>query len=706
MSTNMASSITNGLASGIAALRRRRRRRLVDIFIDGELKKGELLPPAVRSFVTTSRELAQDLLGDTRQQFQLSLGATDAALAQQAEEDAVKQRLAVAGGGLVLATLGTLVSPLFMLPAAACVLYSARHFFQGAYHATIHERRFDFRAMYALGIAVPLLSGFVWPAAFGALWAVGSMYLVSKTENRSKQTLAHLFGGQIHTVWLVVDGEEIEVPIEQIAIGDRVAVQAGQQIPVDGVITQGAASIDQHALTGESQPVEKGVGDPVMASTVVLSGRIHVQVDKAGDATVAAQIGSILSQTDDFLGDLQTRSDRLANQMVWPVLGLSALALPVVGVSGAAAVLWYYPGARMMFFGPLSMLSFLQLAAQDGILIKDGRSLEILDEVDTVIFDKTGTLTLEQPTVSRIFCYNGLSETDMLTYAAAAETRQSHPIAQAIVQAAQARALKLPSLDDAHYEVGYGLKVQIGEKTVRVGSIRFMQMEGISVPSGVAEQQEESHNQGHSLVLVAVGQELAGGIELQPTTRSEAASIVDALHARGIETVIISGDHAEPTRRLAAALGIDRYYAQVLPEDKSILVQQMQAQGKKVCFVGDGINDAIALKTADVSISLRGATTIATDAAQIVFMDGNLGKIPRLFELSDDFAANMRLNFAASMGPNFLGIAGTLLFGWGFTVCVFLSQASTPVVFYNALKPLLHEREGQAKLTSTKMVSD
>lgn len=691
MSTTIFSSITYSLQDRLGAVRRRRRRKLAEILINGESRKGEILPPPLRGLITTSRQLARDLLSDTRQRYQASLDASSESLLLQADADRdVKRRWLVAVSGLVLATAGALISPLFMIPAAASILYAARHFFFGAFQGIVYERRFDYRSMYALGIAVPLFTGFVWPAAFGAVWAVTSLYLVSRTERQSKRTLSDLFGGQIHSVWLVVDGEEIEVPIEQVEVGDLVAVQAGQLIPVDGVIVQGVASIDQHALTGESQPVEKGVDDPVMASTVVLSGRLRVRVEKTGNATVAAQIGNILSQTDDFLGTLQTRSDQLANQMVLPVLGLSIIALPLTGISGAAAVLWYYPGARMMFFGPLSMLSFLQLAAQHGILVKDGRSLEVLEKVDIVVFDKTGTLTLEQPTVRQIYCYNGLSDRAILRYAAAAETRQSHPIAQAIQQAARRENLEIPVLEQVHYQVGYGLRVQIADCAVRVGSIRFMQMEGIPLSQSVIDQQAQSHEEGHSLVFVAVDDELAGAIELEPTIRAEAKAVVDALHARGLETVIISGDHEEPTRRLASELGIDRYYAEVLPEEKSGWVAQMQAEGRKVCFVGDGINDAIALKTADVSVSLRGATTIATDAAQIVFMDGSLAGVPTLFDLADRFAANMRVNLAASMGPNFLGIAGTLLFGWGFTLCVFLSQAGTPIAFYNSLKPLLN----------------
>lgn len=220
-----------------------------------------------------------------------------------------------------------------------------------------------------------------------------------------------------------------------------------------------------------------------------------------------------------------------------------------------------------------------------------------------------------------------------------------------------------------------------------------MAVEGFAILQEVAAQQAACHAEGHSLVLVALDGEVVGPIELQPTIRPEARAMIKVLHERGIETVIISGDNDAPTRRLAADLGIDRYFAEVLPEDKANLASQLQEEGHKVCFVGDGINDSIALKTADVAVSLRGATTIATDMAELVFMNGTLGQLPERFTLADEFAANMRVNLVASMAPGLVGIAGTLLFGRGMKICVLLMQSSTPVGIYNAVKPLLYEQK-------------
>ena len=344
-------------------------------------------------------------------------------------------------------------------------------------------------------------------------------------------------------------------------------------------------------------------------------------------------------------------------------------------------------GSVARFGGPLSMLNYLNVAARNGLLIKDARSFEMLKNVDTIIFDKTGTLTLEQPHVSRIhLCQvsnsqdnnsQTISEDLLLRYAAAAESKQSHPIAKAIMTAVHARGLTVPAIEDAHLEMGYGIKVQVasgaprghpqvaGEEhsalrtpgcplapaLIHVGSRRFMEMEGIAIPADLEAVQEACHAQGHSLVLVAVGGQVAGAIELQPTIRPEAQQAIAALRQRGLALYIISGDHEAPTQQLAQALGIEHYFAGVLPQDKAGLVEQLKAEGRKVCFVGDGINDALALGKADVSVSLRGASTLATDTAQVVLMGQDLRQLEFLLNLAREFDQSLNWLFRITIIP-------------------------------------------------------
>ena len=300
-------------------------------------------------------------------------------------------------------------------------------------------------------------------------------------------------------------------------------------------------------------------------------------------------------------------------------------AWPVLGLGASAALLDAHPKYRTTLASSLGLLNYFRLAAREGLLIKDGRALELLSEVDTVVFDKTGTLTLGQPHVRRLYARAPHGGDDILKYAAAAEQRQSHPVATAIMHAARARGLSVPSIDEAEYKAGYGLSVTVDGSAVRVGSARFMEMEGIAMPPPVVDLQARCHGEGHSLVLVAVDGRVAGAIELHTTIRPEARAIVRGLRRRHIASMyIISGDHEAPTRRLAETLGIEHYFAETLPENKAALIERLQQAGKVTCYVGDGINDSIAMKKSHVSVSLSGASTLAVDTAEVILLDGSL----------------------------------------------------------------------------------
>jgi len=293
--------------------------------------------------------------------------------------------------------------------------------------------------------------------------------------------------------------------------------------------------------------------------------------------------------------------------------------------------------------------------------------LELLSQVDTIIFDKTGTLTEEQPHIGAIHCCSSYSENDILTYAAAAECKQNHPLAQAILQEAEKRQLTLPSIDDSEYKIGYGLIVVVAGHTIHVGSERFMVTVGMSIPISLKQQQQLCHEEGYTLVMVAIDNQVSGAIELLPTVRPEAKAIISRLKQRkNIKaTYIISGDHEIPTRTLARDIGVDHYFAETLPENKATIIKQLQKKGHFICYIGDGINDSIALKQSQVSISLRGASTIATDTAQIVLMDGGLKHLNALFDLANDFNANMNTTFTVMLIPAVISVGGVFLLGFG-----------------------------------------
>jgi len=375
---------------------------------------------------------------------------------------------------------------------------------------------------------------------------------------------------------------------------------------------------------------------------------------------------------------------------------LIAISLPLLGVTGGLAVLGARFGSQMRITGPLGMLNFLQIASHNGILVKDGRSLELLSKVDTVVFDKTGTLTEEQPSVGTIFTCNGYHREDVLANAATAESRQTHPIALAILAEAKKHKLDLAKTSDVQYEVGYGIQVSLAERLIQVGSNRFMQMEGITIPPEIQSSEHQAHKLGYSIVYVAIERQLAGAIELRPTVRPEAKEIVQYLKQRQINTYIISGDHEKPTQILAEQLGIEHYFAETLPENKAALVEQLQSEGKFVCFVGDGINDSIALKKADVSISLSGASTIATDTAQIILMDKTLNQLTYAFGIADDWETNMRGAFLYSMIPQTITVLGAYFLGFGIISSLALNLIGLSMGVRNAMLPL-YQHQNRSK---------
>ena len=428
----------------------------------------------------------------------------------------------------------------------------------------------------SIAVMSGLVTGYYLVTAFAGFIYYVAAKLLSKTRNHTRKTLVNVFAEQPRSVWLLKNGDELEIPLSDLHTGDIIVVNAGEIIPVDGIITKGMAAIDQHALTGEAQPDEKGVGGKVLAATIVLTGRIDIQVEKTGTETIAAQIGEILNHTAEFELSLQTRGEQMAHKTVLPTLATSALALLTLGSYSSVAVLSANFSEVIRVTRPIGMLNFLNLASKDSILIKDGRSLELLNQVDTIVFDKTGTLTLEQPHMGHIYTCNGVKENDLLTYAAAAEYKQSHPIARAILQAASERTLNLPEIDDSQYEIGYGIKVKITDQLIRVGSLRFMEMEGIAIPAEISMRQQSSHEQGYSTVYVAIDQQLGGMLELRPTIRPEAKHIIRQLRQRNLSIYIISGDHEHPTKQLAEELGINHYFSNTLPQDKANKIEQLQ----------------------------------------------------------------------------------------------------------------------------------
>jgi len=606
--------------------------------------------------------------------------------------------LALCTASLPLAAAAQFAFPPLLPAAALLFAYTSIPTFKGAYELIARERRLGCDVLDAIVVIGCISTMQILPGAV-LCWCLSlGRTLVKRTEDRSKKMLLNVFGKQPRFVWVVHDGVEVQIPMSELKQGDLIVVNTGDVMPVDGVIAEGFAMIDQHALTGESTPAEKGPGDRVFASTVIVAGKVFVAVECSGTETASAKIGKILADTAGYKLARQHAGERLADTAVVPMLALGSLGYAAMGPAGAMAIINCDLGTGIRMAAPLAMMSSLALCSSKGILIKDGRALDLMNEVDTVLFDKTGTLTRERPEVGLIHACNGWSEDAILRYAAAAEQRFHHPIALAILHEAKDRGLELPKVEESELKVGFGISVRLDGRLVRVGSRRYLEMEGVSIGPDVVAALERAHALGNTMVLVGVDDSLGGAIELQAAIRPEVAEIVKGLRDRGIKHLaIISGDHEAPTRRLAEQLGMDRYFAQVLPADKADYVAKLQAEGKKVCFVGDGINDSIALKKANVSISLRGASTIATDTAHIVFLDEGLAHLCELRDIARSLHSNVKRSWNMIVAPNVLCVAGVFTMGFGVYASVLFNNISALGAAANGLWPMRKVAENEAR---------
>ncbi len=575
----------------------------------------------------------------------------------------------IASTSLGLSAVATFFVPPLVPVSAALMLYTAVGSYRRAYEVLFREKRLGVDVLDSIIFTACLFTGEIFAGAMTAWFLSLGRKLLRQTRAESAKVLLEAVGKQPGMARVLRNGKEIELVLEQVRRDDLVVVHTGEVVPVDGVITEGDAILDQHALTGESAPAEKGVGDRIFASTVMLAGKIIARVERAGKDTASSKISSVLNRTVAYKLRSQSRGEELADMAVIPALGLSGLAAAAVGPSGALAVINSDLGTGIRMAAPLGMLTSLTLCAQHGILVK----------------------------VGRILCCGRYNEEQLLARAAAAEQKFTHPIARAILDRYATFQRPMPKIDASKYKVGYGINVEIEGEQVRVGSRRFMEMENIAIPANIQKHLEQMHAEGHSFVNIAVGDQLAGVLELQSSQRAEAEEVVSGLRARGVKHMaIISGDHEAPTKRLAEKLGMDRYFAEVLPQDKGRYVELLQKEGRTVCFVGDGINDSIALKKANVSISLRGASTLATDTAQIVFMEESLAKICALKDFSQGLESNVRRSWNLILVPNGICIAGVFFLGFNIWHSVVFNNASAILALMNGLRPLRQVAKARA----------
>ena len=527
------------------------------------------------------------------------------------------------------------------------------------------EKRINVDCLFMVADILALTTGHVIAAGFSLYLIHSGKLAVARARDDSRKMVAHLFRDLPKEVWILRDETEVSIPLMKIRKDDIVVLHSGSVVPVDGTITQGVAGINQQALTGEATLFEKGPGEAVFANTIVVSGRILVRVEKSGHETTSCQIAQSLFNSVNHKTGVQLKGEEWADMLTTPMLAASLLLVPVLGPSSAAVFINSHMGVRIRLLAPMGTLKHISLASQQGILVKDGRALERFKDLDTILFDKTGTLTYDSLEVTRIIPCKDLSEREILFHAAVAEQKLTHPIAKAILRKAWNQDMDLPKIEYSAYALGYGIQVQLAEALIHVGSERYMREQELPIPETMTKCQAQALEHGANFIFVAVDYQIQGGLELKSQMRSEMKDVVRELREQGFKHLaIVSGDQEAATRELAQALDMDAYYHSVLPEEKAEIVKKFQAGGHKVCFIGDGINDAVALRAADVAISMAGASHIAQDMVEIILMNGHLGLVNDLNRISTDLEKNLEKSFKLCVTPGIINLLGTFLFNF------------------------------------------
>ncbi len=515
-------------------------------------------------------------------------------------------------------------------------------------------------------ISSPLLisTAMIAAIAIGDLFAAGEVaFIMAIGEKLEDLTVGRAKRGLKDLLELAprqarrVTGELIDA--SQVRVGDILRVLPGEAIPADGLILSGQTSIDQSVLTGESLPVDREPGDRVYCGTVNRFGSIDMEVTAVGQEQSIQKLIRMVRQAEENQAPMQRIADRWASILV-PVALILAIAAGLIrqDTVTAVTVLVVFCPCALVLATPTAIMAAIGQAAKKGVVIKSGQALERLGQVDTLAFDKTGTLTYGRLAVSDVICLEeGLP---LLALTAAAESRSEHPLGKAIV--AKAAGLELPPAEEFRMEAGKGICATVDGKQLVCGSEKFLTEKGIGIPNDLKEKLEALRDQGKALVLTALDGQCAGAIGLSDVLRPEAAEMVKKLERNGVKTVLLTGDNRRAAAWLAGQVGISDVRAELLPEEKVAAIQSLQAEGRRVCMVGDGINDAPALKTAQVGVAMGAmGSDLAVEASDIALMGDDISKLPYLKKLGNSTAKTIKLGIFLSLFINFAAIVLSFL---------------------------------------------
>ncbi len=499
-------------------------------------------------------------------------------------------------------------------------------------------------------------------------------YLEAKSKGKTSQAIQKLLALAPKTATLLKDGEEIEVPIDEVEKGDILVVRPGQNIPVDGKILTGSTSIDQSAITGESIPVEKNVGHQVIAATINKNGYFTMEAEKVGDDTTFAQIIQLVEEASASKAPISKLADKISGIFVPTVIGISIVTFIVWLLVGktfafslamAIAVLVISCPCALGLATPVAIMVATGKGAQHGILFKSAEALEIAHQVQTIVLDKTGTITKGSPQVTDIILTSSVDEKTFLTLAASIEQPSEHPLAEAILEKAKDEGLTLERASTFEAVPGKGIKAVINEKTYYAGNVQWMEEQSVFIKERIPSSKTLA-NEGKTPLFFAEDNLLLGIIAVADVVKPSSPQAIEKFHQMGMEVMMLTGDNEETARAIGKLVGVDHIVANVLPADKEKVVRNLQSQGKKVAMVGDGINDAPALMRADVGIAIGAGTDIAIESADVVLMKSDLIDAVTAMELSKSTLKNIKGNLFWAFFYNIIGIplAAGVFYPW------------------------------------------
>lgn len=542
---------------------------------------------------------------------------------------------------------------------------SVKYIYQGIH--TLLQRKIEVPVLDATAIGVSMFRGDI-STAGSVMFLLGIGEILEEwTHKKSVDDLARSMSLNISRVWLCNDGQEMLVPTTKIQTGDLVRVHMGNMVPFDGTVAEGEAMVNQASLTGESEPVRKYIESTVYAGTVVEEGELTISVKETNGASKFDKIVTMIEESEKLKSGLESKAEHLADRLVpYTLLGTGITYLLTRNITKAISVLMVDFSCALKLAMPISVLSAIREASNYHVTVKGGRYLEAMAEADTIVFDKTGTLTKAQPTVKQVVAFNGMSENELLRIAACLEEHFPHSMAKAVVQAAIDRHLVHEELHSkVEYIVAHGISSKINDKKVVIGSYHFVfEDEKCAVPDGMMEAFDKLPSECSHLFM-AIDHELAAVICIEDPLREEAAAVVRKLKETGISKVVMmTGDSDRTAKAIAARVGVDEYYSEVLPEDKASFVEEEKKAGRKVIMIGDGINDSPALSAADIGIAISDGAEIAREIADITVGADSLNELVTLKLISDGLMKRIHKNYRFIVGFNtgliVLGVAGIL----------------------------------------------